>query len=151
MHMEISSPELGTHEAHWGFSRMGFIFQVSLDIHNISQLSSQPCLTHPGQSDCTSNKHSRAEPSISDRHITPYLSWSGSVRTHKTQHQQSQDSDASIQRIYYKNSYWATVTQKQILPTRTAKTAWVPDTEKLLLLANVHVYRLWHTHQADIR
>ncbi|KAG7229507.1 hypothetical protein INR49_031931 [Caranx melampygus] len=32
---------------------------VSLDLHNASQLSSQPCLTHPGLSDITPNNPSR--------------------------------------------------------------------------------------------
>lgn len=46
-------------QAHWGFSGMGFIFQVSLDLNNISQLSSQPRLTHPGWCYSTPNKPSR--------------------------------------------------------------------------------------------
>lgn len=43
----------------WGPPGMGFIFQVSLGPHNISWLSSEPCLTHPDQSDRIPNKTCR--------------------------------------------------------------------------------------------
>lgn len=120
---------------------MGFIFQVSLDLHNISQLSSQPCLTHPGQSDCTPNKHSRQSPVSQTGTLLPTFPDQGvpgqirhSISNHKIlilKH-----SKDLLQELILGDG-----NSKTDPAERKAKTAWVPDTEKLLLLANVRVYR----------
>lgn len=97
-----------TDQASWGFSRMGFIFQRSLDLHNISRLSSQPCLTHQHQSGGTSNKPSRRggdsldsihspHPTPTGSHIPPLLSWSGSGWADNGQVQPTQHITIQIQ------------------------------------------------------
>ena len=99
-----------------GFSGMGFIFQESLDLHSISQLSSQPCLTHPGQCASTPNKPSRQSMrSLSKVHCSPslpqtdwsirhFLSCSGSGRTDRTQEPVSKFSNLQFN-ILYNNLY----------------------------------------------